>query len=172
MRYTIVLLGLMACSEPPVPTEVWTAQDHAQPPRQEVDPNRVARRPAPQEPQGDQRVEAAATLWRLSCAGCHGVEGRGDGSEYPGALMDMTEGHWQASVTDEAIARAITLGKPPMPAFGEVIAPAGIAALVEHVRRLGAAAPGAAAPGAAAPGAAAPGAEPVEGPEAAEAPSP
>jgi len=97
------------------------------------------RRPQPEtrEPQGQDRAAAAATLWRISCAGCHGAEGRGDGEAYEGALADFTDAEWQASVTDEAIARAITLGQPPMPAFGEILAPQGIAALVEHVRRLG-----------------------------------
>ncbi len=143
MRFALALTLVLAagCSDDPTPTEVWTPADHAQPPRQAVDPSRVPRqrRTRPEEPSEPQdRAAAAATLWRISCAGCHGAEGRGDGEAHEGALADFTDPEWQASVTDEQIARAITLGQPPMPAFGEVIAPQGIAALVEHVRRLGA----------------------------------
>ncbi len=146
MRITpaLALLLLIGCSDPPTPTEVWRPSDHAQPPRQSIDPSRVPRdrRPEPpaerpSEPEGQDRVAAAQTLWRISCAGCHGAEGRGDGNAYEGELADFTDPEWQASVSDQAIARAITLGQPPMPAFGEILAPAGIAALVEHVRRLG-----------------------------------
>lgn len=141
LALTLVLSA--ACSDTPTPTEVWTPADHAQPPRQAVDPSRVPRerareQPRQRQPEGQERVAAAETLWRISCAGCHGVEGRGDGTAYDGELADLTDPEWQASVTDEAIARVITLGEPPMPAFGEILAPAGIAALVEHVRRLGA----------------------------------
>ncbi|MBO6934108.1 MAG: c-type cytochrome [Deltaproteobacteria bacterium] len=147
MRITpaLALLLLFGCSDPPTPTEVWRPSDHAQPPRQSVDPSRVPRQPQPEQPaerpEPQDRAAAAQTLWRISCSGCHGVEGRGDGNAYDGELADFTSAEWQASVTDEAIARAITLGAPPMPAFGEILAPAGIAALVEHVRRLGGAGP-------------------------------
>jgi len=109
-----------------------------------VDPSRVPRERQPERPperspelQGQERAAAAQTLWRISCAGCHGAEGRGDGEAYDGELADLTDPEWQASVTDEAIARSITLGQGSMPAFGEILAPAGIAALVEHVRRFG-----------------------------------
>ena len=146
MRIAIALALVLpfGCSDHPRPTETWSPSDHAQPAQQAVDPSRIPRERRPEqpaeratEPEGRERVAAAQTLWRISCAGCHGAEGRGDGAAYEGELADFTSAQWQASVTDEAIARAITLGQPPMPAYGEILAPAGIAALVEHVRRLG-----------------------------------
>jgi len=139
LALALILLSVTGCSDAPTPTEVWEPSDHAQPPRQAVDPSRVPRerQPRTEPPQGQDRVAAAATLWRISCAGCHGAEGRGDGEAYEGELADYTDPEWQASITDEEIARAITLGQGAMPAFGEVLAPAGIAALVEHVRRFG-----------------------------------
>ena len=145
LELAILSLPLIAaCSDGPTPTTEWSPADHAQPPQQQVDPSRVPRQtPArPAEGEGPAGTEAAAaTLWRLSCAGCHGVEGRGDGPSYDGELADLSDPEWQASVSDEDIARVITLGSPPMPAFGQMIRPAGIAALVEHVRRLPQAAP-------------------------------
>ncbi len=142
----LVLVALVACSDAPAPTEVWTPADHAQPPRQEVDPSRIPRQQQPErraEPTGQERVEAAATLWRLSCTGCHGAEGHGDGPNAPGPMADLSSAEWQASVSNEDIARVITLGEGAMPAFGQLVAPAGIVALVEHVRRLGAGSEGA-----------------------------
>jgi mono/diheme cytochrome c family protein len=81
---------------------------------------------------------AAAALYRASCAGCHGVEGHGDGpSAPPGASMpDLAAASVQDALSDEEMARVIREGRGMMPAFGSQINERGIAALVAHVRTL------------------------------------
>ena len=134
---TSAVLGT-ACNSRPVPTEAWSASDHAHAATPSQDdtrarPQRQTRSPA------EQRAAAAAALYRVSCAGCHGAAGRGDGAQAMGAdLADFTSAEWQSSVSDEEIAEVITLGRPPMPAFGERLPADGIAALVAHVRSLAA----------------------------------
>lgn len=130
----VALTALMAgCSDEPLPTSTWTPSDHAQPPEREVDPSRVPRAP---EPTGDPTIRAATALWRVSCASCHGVEGAGNGPAAPSAMPDLRDPTWQRSRTDEQISSVIRLGRPPMPAFGDTLAPEGITALVQHVRRM------------------------------------
>ncbi len=65
------------------------------------------------------------------------MAGHGDGPQAVGPLPDLADSGWQEGITDEAIADVIRNGRPPMPAFGETIVPAGIDALVVHVRSLG-----------------------------------
>lgn len=71
------------------------------------------------------------------CASCHGREGLGNGPSAPGVLANFQDPEWQRSRSDADIASVIRLGRGMMPAFGEQIVPAGIEALVGHVRRLG-----------------------------------
>lgn len=90
--------------------------------------------------------EEARTLYTSLCSTCHGVEGRGDG---PGASAQLkprtfTDAAWQQSVTDEHIAKVITLGgaavglNPAMPAQPQLKSkPQVLAALVEMVRGFG-----------------------------------
>ncbi len=133
MRVVFIVTLLFACGEDPAPTRVWTPDDHAQPPAPDQSPN------APQrtERSGNPRARAAAALWNVSCASCHGRDGRGDGPDAPTQLASFRRAEWQAANSDEEIARVITLGRDRMPNFGDQIAAAGIAALVEHVRTLG-----------------------------------
>lgn len=129
----MLVLALTGCDDVEAPTQVWTPDDHAHPSTQDVDPARV---PRPAEPVGDPTARAAAALWRVSCASCHGVAGHGDGPQAPGPLPDLADTQWQAEITDERIADVIRNGRAPMPAFGETIVDAGIDALVVHVRSL------------------------------------
>ncbi len=94
--------------------------------------------PAPADPS-----LAIAGLYRVQCAGCHGVGGLGDGpAKPPGAPMpDFTSAAWQVTRTDEDLARSIHAGKNMMPAFGTQLEAESIARLVVHVRRFAAAAP-------------------------------
>lgn len=128
---TSALLG--ACTQRPA-TREWTPADHSQQPDSELDPARI-----PEAPSGDTIARAAAALYRVSCASCHGEGGRGDGPDKPpGATVpDMTTAEWQASRSDAEIAAALQNGKGLMPKFGDKVNPQGIAALVTHVRSLG-----------------------------------
>jgi mono/diheme cytochrome c family protein len=114
----------------------WTPADHPQP--AVPDPTRE---PAVEDASPETISRAAAALWVSSCAGCHGVEGHGDGPELPGGAhpRDLATAEFQGSVTDPDIARAIRMGRGMMPAFGSQLNERGIAALVGHVRTLGSA---------------------------------
>lgn len=114
----------------------WTPADHPQP--AEPDPGRE---PAMGDASPETIARAAAALWVSSCAGCHGVEGHGDGPELPGGAhpRDLATAEFQDSVADPDIARAIRMGQGLMPAFGGQLNERGIAALVGHVRALRAA---------------------------------
>lgn len=142
-----LFLGIVpagCAGDPPIERE-WTPADHGQP--RNADPERTPREAeADDEPESPEatRARAARALWNVSCAGCHGRTGRGDGMEKPpGAqLPDLSDPAWQASRSDEELAQSIRDGKNLMPAFAERINPEGVRALVGHVRTL-AAEPGA-----------------------------
>jgi mono/diheme cytochrome c family protein len=133
----LAIAGVGCSGEPPIERE-WTAADHGQPP--EADPARVPQEPedAPAETPEERRARAAGALWNVTCASCHGREGRGDGAgRPPGAqLPDFTDAAWQASRTDEQLADVITNGRNLMPGFAKQINPEGVQVLVEHVRTL------------------------------------
>ncbi len=168
----VVVLG--AC-DGPKHLRVWTPADHGQP--SDVDPSRVPAGDTSADT-GDPRLAAAAALWRVSCAGCHGQSGHGDGAERPpGAQVpDMTTAAWQGSQTDAQLAAIIAQGRGMMPPFGNQVSSQGISSLVAYVRSLGpsgASGPGgtqgsadgsgAGDPAGAAAGARAPGARPSAG---------
>lgn len=120
----VACLFMAACSSESETLPVWTPQDHAQPPDTQVDRNRV-----PQQERPDLTV--GELLWQRNCAVCHGTDGQG-GRE---AKVNFGEGSWQEGMTDAAIARTITGGKPPaMPAFAALLSPEQIQALVKHLR--------------------------------------
>lgn len=83
----------------------------------------------------DPIARAAAALWNVSCAACHGRTGQGDGPQAPGELADFTDPAWQTETSDEEIARVIMEGRGMMPPF-EQIAPQGITALTAHIRKM------------------------------------
>lgn len=134
------ILGLSACDSSAVATREWTPADHGQPPGASDD-GRAA--PPVAEPGGEAR--AAKALWGVSCAGCHGVAGRGDGpTPPPGAkIPDLTAPDFQKQYTDEQLAETIRKGNGLMPAFASKLSPKAIAAMVGHVRALGASVEGA-----------------------------
>lgn len=127
--------ALVACGQDkPADVRVWRPEDHAQP--AEVDPGRV-----PSEVPADQPADparAAQALWKIACAGCHGLDGRGGGPSLPpGAnVPNFADAAWQQSRTDAVIADVIRNGRNLMPAFGEQVTPDGINALVTHIRSL------------------------------------
>lgn len=89
----------------------------------------------------------AESVWRERCISCHGAFGRGDGlgSRFLGvAPRDFGHPGWQATVTDDRIARAIVDGgavvglSPLMPGNADLQSePEVVAALVEAIRAMG-----------------------------------
>lgn len=139
--FTLVTLNTLlvfatACA-PDKPAREWTPEDHGHPIRDDLPTPEQAPQPEDDE---DPHVRAARALWTVSCASCHGREGRGDGpSRPPGAqVADLTRSEWQKSRSDAAIAHVIREGKGMMPAFGDKLVDAGIDALVAYVRSLAA----------------------------------
>ena len=124
----VLALALAACGEGRAHgVREWRPSDH---------------QPPPDDQSGDAPVAdgttAAVALWQTQCAGCHGLEGHGDGPQRPpiARVPDLTDPSWQASRSDEQLTQVITQGRGMMPAFGPQLAPAGIAALVQHIRTL------------------------------------
>lgn len=64
---------------------------------------------------GVANVESGAAIYRMNCASCHGVDGRGLEKT---KRHDFTSAIWHASHTDTDIADAVLRGRPPlMPAL-------------------------------------------------------
>lgn len=123
-----------ACEERPADLREWTAEDHdhQKPARggRGRNTNTVTKdtRAAPSE-----RNMLVEVTWSKQCASCHGRRGRGDGPQ--SAMVkarDLTAPEWQASVTDEALAKVIREGKDKMPAFN--LPDRLVQDLVAHVR--------------------------------------
>ena len=98
--------------------------------------------PAPVPPAGDASGEA---LYIRHCAACHGAEGRGDGWNAPNLPFPPTahaDGALMQARPDDALYDAIHAGgyvldrSARMPAFGELLTPEDIRALVAHIRVL------------------------------------
>ncbi len=166
-------LGAGGCGREERAVREWRASDHAEPgvgePTGQAAPSAApgAGEPAPAGAVRDpgaapssgppsspeaQEARAAAELYGVICASCHGAGGDGDGpARPPGVAMPrFAAAAWQASRTDEALAQVIVEGRGTMPPFGQQVNPRGVAALVRHLRSLGAsdgAASGAEGPG-------------------------
>ncbi|MBX3250866.1 MAG: cytochrome c [Myxococcales bacterium] len=154
----MTLALLVACAPAPLADSgEWTADDHPQPARGDVDQGRVPQRARPE--RSSDPLAAAAALWTVTCASCHGRTGLGDGPAAPGRLVSFADPEWQRANDDAAIVAVITNGRNMMPPFGEVVAPAGIEALVALIRRFGASAPTEGAPAPSAEDAPAPAAD-------------
>jgi len=141
--FATILAGTTTACEDGRDLREWRPEDHGQPPgaRSAAD----GRAAPPEDAQNEQLTpeerdaRAAASLWNVLCASCHGRGGHGDGpGAPPGAqVADLTVDAYQSSRTDAEIASVITNGQGLMPAFGERLNERGVAALVRHVRRLG-----------------------------------
>jgi mono/diheme cytochrome c family protein len=122
-------LGLVACEHRTANLSEWTVADHD---HQVETKRRPAGTPrtyvAPSE-----RNQLVDVTWMKQCSNCHGKRGRGDGPQSPMVkARDLTKRDWQASVTDESIAKVIREGRQKMPAFN--LPDSIIQALVGHVR--------------------------------------
>lgn len=140
---TALAIALTACGEPQPELREWQPSDHGQP--SAADPAATDRAVAPPEDSSPEQTEirAATALFRSMCASCHGEAGRGDGPGRPpvAEVADLSTREWQESRTDQQIAEVVREGRGGfMPAFGDRLSPAGVDALVRHIRRLGGAA--------------------------------
>jgi mono/diheme cytochrome c family protein len=103
--------------------------------------------PASTEVAGPSAAEEAKAMFKQTCSVCHGEHGRGDG---PGAAQlnpkprNYTDKTWQASVTDDQIAKTILMGgaavgkSPIMPAQPQLREkPEVVAGLIKIVRSFG-----------------------------------
>ena len=135
-----LVLSLSGCGPEVRATREWTAADHGQPSQAQPDGNDGRAAPpgesATEEEEGDSGARAARALWGVSCAGCHGRGGRGDGpTPPPGATMpDFTQPVFQQSRSDDQLADAIRAGRGLMPSFEKQLTPQAISALVGHIR--------------------------------------
>jgi cytochrome c553 len=112
----------------------WTAADHDHQvePKMRHNMQTQAQKANPHAAPGtkDQVIDVT---WMKQCATCHGRRGKGDG---PSSTMvkarDLTNADFQATLTDEQIAKVIREGKDKMPAFN--LPDSVIQGLVQHVR--------------------------------------
>jgi cytochrome c oxidase cbb3-type subunit 3 len=129
----VLVCALAGCDSPPAAADLreWTPQDHDH----GDDKGNVAS--GAQVAGGGSKDEGARALveatWRNQCASCHGLAGRGDGPSGPMVkATDLTQGEWQASVTDAQITASISNGKGKMPRFD--LPPNVMAGLVARIR--------------------------------------
>lgn len=130
-------LVLTACDDeaPRGDVREWRPSDHQQP-AGGADPSTDQAAPD-SEPPPEMVARAAAALYDVRCASCHGSGGQGNGPEAPTPDMpDFTTAAYHDAKTDADIARAIRMGSGLMPAFGGQLNERGISALVGHVRSL------------------------------------
>lgn len=128
----VVPFALLCCGEPRGELREWQPSDH-QPPAAAETTGQGQGSEGPADP-----TRAAAALWGMRCASCHGEAGRGDGAgKPPGAqIPDFTTAAFQDERDNKRLAEVIFKGQGLMPAFGKEITPEGIAALVSHIRTL------------------------------------
>jgi len=140
----LALADLTACSSPPLAT--------ADAPKVEVlkveTPKLATPPPVPPAPMSPEMATAEAnTLFTTRCAACHGVEGHGDGvaaQAFVPKPRDYGDKAWQASVTDEHIAKVIVEGGPSVGKSPNMTAnadlkdkPEVVKALVARIRSIG-----------------------------------
>lgn len=122
----------------------WRGADAAAPGRMPAAGSAAAAGPLRPDPGGG-GPQTGAALYATWCAACHGPQGRGDGWN-AGALPVAPTAHADAALVsrrpDDVLYDGIhgggwVLGRSPlMPAFGTVLSPEQIDALVAHIRTL------------------------------------
>jgi mono/diheme cytochrome c family protein len=136
--FAALLLATLAGCDARREVREWQPSDHQPPPT--VAPEGQGTGATAEEPAGDPSARAAASLWSMRCASCHGETGRGDGtSRPPGAQPpDLTAPAYKDTRTNAELHKVIKEGRNMMPAFGDQLTDLGIEALVAHVRTLSA----------------------------------
>ena len=136
-----VLIGLAIAMAGCTSKDAAPSEPKAEEPATEATPAAAAEKPA------SDPVAEAATIYATRCTVCHGEKGKGDGAG-SAALepkpRDFTSEEWQASVTDEHLAKIIVYGgagvgmAPIMPANPDLDGkPEVVVELVKYVRGLG-----------------------------------
>ena len=89
---------------------------------------------------GNSNARSASQLYRRHCVSCHGNDGRSKTSKGKFShARDLSDGQWQAEVSDERIFNSIMNGRNVrgnMPPFGQKLNEKEINSLVDFVRRL------------------------------------
>ncbi|MFI5308154.1 MAG: c-type cytochrome [Polyangiales bacterium] len=132
----IAIVSLLCACNEPAPEREWTPADHAQPAQAQPGPDPASEEAAGESEPGGGTERASRALWAVTCAGCHGRDGRGHGEAIPpGAqLPDFTSEAFQHSRSDAQLAQVIRDGKGMMPPFVKKLSEEGVAALVQRVR--------------------------------------
>jgi cytochrome c6 len=78
---------------------------------------------------------AAETLYKSKCAGCHGADGTGSATGKKMGARDFTTADVQG-ISDTEISTIITNGKNKMPAYGKSLKPEDVKGLVAYIRTL------------------------------------
>jgi mono/diheme cytochrome c family protein len=158
--------ALTACSDPPPPPpppEPKVETPAPTPPPVTTPPPAAPTTPPPPAGEGDMAAATAEadTIFNTRCAACHGATGKGDGLAAQALVpkpRDYSDKAWQASVTDEGIAKVIVEGGASIGKSASMVPnadlkdkPLVVKALVAKIRAIGAG--GAAAPAAPAPAA-------------------
>jgi hypothetical protein len=125
--------ALVGCNQNPPGLRPWRVTDHDHTENPNADQVQVTDAGSTEPGHGLDDVTIVA--WQQNCTSCHGSIGRGDGPQGPMVhASDLSRPDWQASVTDDAIATTIRLGRGRMPAFN--LPEATIQRLVQLVRML------------------------------------
>jgi len=121
LSFSFALLGslalLAACERSSADLREWTPADHDH--TSNPSETQVQVQPDGGSPLARFGIdEVTLVAWKQNCIRCHGSLGQGDGPQGPMTrARDLTEPAWQASTSDEAMARSIREGKGLMPAF-------------------------------------------------------
>ena len=129
----VALLFACACNERPADLREWRTSDHDH--TENPNAEQVQVTDAGSGDVGHGLDDVTIVAWQQNCTNCHGPLGRGDGPQ--GQLLhasDLSRSDWQATVSDEAIANTIRLGRGRMPAFN--LPDATIQRLVALIRML------------------------------------
>jgi mono/diheme cytochrome c family protein len=103
----VAVLGLTVTTFADDDNSPWVAPDDAKKVQNPVKPS----------PEG---LGSAAHLYKLNCAGCHGVKGDGNGAAatmLPHKPPDFTDAKRMSQATDGELFWKISTGRPPMPTW-------------------------------------------------------
>lgn len=75
-------------------------------------------------------------VWVAMCARCHGDSGEGGAMPDGKPVAALNDAAWQEKTSDRQMARAIALGKEPMPSFMAELDRAKLSGVVAYIRTL------------------------------------